>query len=181
MVVKAVVACSLAVGLAFGAVSAPATPAKAQQNLTGRILVEVCLPYATRGKSFEKAIAAARELRFRRPANERGQPLEEFASEVNLVSHDGTWRLRLEEGTIEDGEAQVYTVTCALSSTRAGARELADLGRRAFGDDRYWNTDESAPRQWDRRTRNPDEYRLEVRVVEEDGARPALTIRGLYY
>lgn len=178
---KAVVACSLIAGLALGASAIPAGPASAQQNLTGRVLVDVCLPYANRRQSFEKSIRAARALRFRRPAAERDVPLEEFASEVNLISQDGAWRLRLEEGTIEIGETQVYTVTCALSSSRASARELADLGRRAFGNERYWSTDQSAPNQWDRRTANPDDFRLEVRVVEEDGARPALTIRGLYY
>lgn len=161
--------------------SAPATPAQAQQNLTGHILTQVCLPYANRSQSFERSIRAARDLKFRRPATERSQPLEEFASEVDLISQDGSWRLHLEEGTVEIGEAEVYAVTCALSSTRASARELADLGRRAFRNERYWTTDQTAPNQWDRRTRNPDEYRLEIRVLEENGARPALTVRGLYF
>jgi hypothetical protein len=161
--------------------SAPATPAAAQQNLTNRVLVDVCLPYANRAQSFEKTIRAARELRFRRPADERGVPLEEFASEVKLVSLDGTWRLHIEEGTVEIGDAEVYAVTCALSSTRASARELADLGRRAFRNERYWTTDQTAPNQWDRRVRNPDERRLEIRIIEEHGERPALSIRGLYF
>lgn len=160
--------------------SAPAAPAVAQANLTGIVLAQVCLPYANRSKSFERAIRTARELNFRRPAEDRSKPLDEFASEIDLVSADGTWRVRLEEGTVAVGEAEVYAVTCSLSSTRASARELADLGRRAFHNERYWSTDQTAPNQWDRRTRNPDEHRLEVRVIE-DGARPALAIRGLYF
>lgn len=178
---KAVLASSLAAGLIFGMVTAPATPAMAQQHLTAQILTDVCLPYANRAKSFEKAIRAARDLEFRRPANERGQALDEYASEVNLVSRDGTWRVRLEEGSVAVGEVEVYAVTCTLSSTRASARELAELGRRAFRNEQYWTTDQTAPNQWDRRVRNPDERRLEVRVVEDNGQRPALTIRGLYF
>lgn len=179
--VKVHLASSLIAGLLISFGSAVATPAAAQTNLTGRVLAEICLPYANRAQSFEKSIRAARDLRFRRPADERGVPLDEWASEVDLVSRDGTWRLHLEEGTIEFGDGEVYAVTCALSSTRASANELADLGRRAFRNERYWNTDQASPRQWDRRSANPDEYRLEVRVIEEPGERPALTIRGLYF
>lgn len=178
---KAVLASSLAAGLIFGMVAAPAAPAMAQQHLTAQVLTDVCLPYANRSKSFEKAIRSARDLQFRRPANERGQVLEEYASEVNLVSRDGTWRVRLEEGSVAVGDTEVYAVTCTLSSTRASARELAELGRRAFRNEQYWTTDQTAPNQWDRRVRNPDERRLEVRVVEDNGQRPALTIRGLYF
>lgn len=178
---QVVLTSSLIAGLVLGMASAPASPATAQQNLTGMVLAQVCLPYANRSKSFERAIRTARELDFRRPAEDRATPLDEFASEVELVSADGTWRVRLEEGTVEIGETEVYAVTCSLSSTRASARELADLGRRAFRNERYWTTDQTAPNQWDRRTRNPDEYRLEVRVVEEGGVRPALAIRGLYF
>ncbi|RYJ00949.1 MAG: hypothetical protein EON47_12300 [Acetobacteraceae bacterium] len=168
-------------GLFIGATVAPATPASAQDNITGRVVAEICLPYASRALSFEKAIRAARDMKFRRPADERGQPLEEYASEVNLVSRDGAWRIRLEEGTDENDERTPYYVSCALSSTRASATELADLGRRAFRDDRYWTMDETTPRVWDRRERRPEERRLEARVVEANGQRPALTIRGLYY
>lgn len=178
---KAVLASSLVAGLILGMTAAPATPAVAQQHLTAQILDDVCLPYANRSKSFEKAIRAARDLQFRRPANERGQVLEEYASEINLVSQDGAWRVRLEEGSVPVGDVEAYAVTCTLSSTRASARELADLGRRAFRNEQYWTTDQTAPNQWDRRVRNPDERRLEVRVVEDNGQRPALTIRGLYF
>lgn len=161
--------------------SAPATSVAAQDNnLPGRVLADICLPYANRAQTFEKAISAARNMRFRRPVGDNA-PLEEWASEINLVSFDGTWRLHLEEGTIEVGDGEAYAVTCALSSTRASATELADLGRRAFRNERYWTTDESAPRQWERRTARPEERRLDVRVVEENGQRPALTIRGLYF
>jgi hypothetical protein len=179
--VKAFVVSGLVAGLLVSMSSAIATPAAAQENLTGRVLAEICLPYANRAQSFEKSIRAARDLKFRRPADERGTPLDEWASEVDLVSRDGTWRLHLEEGTVEFGDTEVYAVTCALSSTRASANELADLGRRAFRNERYWSTDQASPRQWDRRSANPDEYRLEVRVIEDQGSRPALTIRGLYF
>ncbi len=178
---KAFVVSGLVAGLLVSMSSAIATPAAAQENLTGRVLAEICLPYANRAQSFEKSIRAARDLKFRRPADERGTPLDEWASEVDLVSRDGTWRLHLEEGTVEFGDTEVYAVTCALSSTRASANELADLGRRAFRNERYWSTDQASPRQWDRRSANPDEYRLEVRVIEDQGSRPALTIRGLYF
>lgn len=178
---KVFVSTSLLAGLIISMGSVAATPAAAQANLTGRVLSEICLPYANRAQSFEKSIRAARDLKFRRPADERGIPLDEWASEVDMVSRDGTWRLRIEEGTVEIGDGEAYAVTCALSSTRASARELADLGRRAFRNERYWSTDQTAPNQWDRRTAHPDEYRLEVRVIEEEGQRPALTIRGLYF
>lgn len=178
---KAVVASGLAAGLILGMAAAPATPAMAQQHLTAQVLTDVCLPYTNRSKSFEKALRAARDLHFRRPANERGEVVEEYASEMNLVSRDGTWRVRLEEGTVSVGDTDAYALTCTLSSTRASARELAELGRRAFHNERYWTTDQTAPNQWDRLVRNPDERRLEVRVVEENGERPALTIRGIYF
>ena len=168
-------------GLLISAASLPATPVAAQENLTGRVLAEICLPYANRAQSFEKAIRTAREMKFRRPANQRDMPLDEYASEIDLVSRDGTWRIRLEEGTVELGDSEVYAVSCSLSSTRASANELADLGRRAFRNERYWSTDQTAPNQWDRRGANSDERRLEVRVIEENGERPSLTIRGLYF
>ena len=176
IVVKSVIVASLASSLLLGMVPAPAL---AQDPLTARVLVDVCLPYAQRAKSFERAIRAARDLRFRRPHDDRA-PLEEWASEVEMVSPDGTWRLRLEEGSEEIGDAQAYAVSCSLSSTRTSARQLGNLGRRAFGDERYWAT-ESDMREWSRLTSRPDEYRLEVRVAEEDGERPRLIIRGLYF
>ncbi|WP_420480210.1 hypothetical protein [Brevundimonas sp. FT23028] len=176
------VASSLALaGLFLGAGLAPADPALAQTNLTGRALAEVCLPYANRTRSFERAIRAARDLDFRRPADQRGQPIEEYASEIELVSRDGVWRIRLEEGSIEHGDTEVYAVSCSLSSTRASATELGALGRRAFNNDRYWSTEEGAPRQWERLGRNPEERRLQVEVLNSPGERPALRIRGLYF
>lgn len=178
---KAFVASGLVMGLIIGAASAPAVPATAEENLTGRVVADICLPYASRALSFEKAIRAARDLKFRRPYAERDAPLEEYASEVNLISNDGSWRIRLEEGTNEDDARSPYYLSCALSSTRASANELADLGRRAFRDDRYWTTEEATPRLWLRRERHPEERRLDARVVEQAGERPALTIRGQYY
>lgn len=178
---KTTVASSLALGLFISAASIPALPAAAQDNLTGRVLTEICLPYANRAQSFEKAIRAARDLRFRRPAEDRNTPLEEYASEVELISRDGAWRIRLEEGSIEYGDSEAYALSCSLSSNRASATELANLGRRAFRDERYWANDNENDRQWERRGRNPDERRLDVRVVESEGSRPALVIRGIYF
>lgn len=174
---KSLVAFSLVAGLAL--IAAPA-PVAAQDVLTARILVDVCLPYANRQQSFEKAIRAARDLRFRRPVDDQA-PLDEWASEVEMVSRDGTWRLRLEEGSVQVGERDAYTVTCSLSSSRASARELSDLGRRAFRNERYWMSDDGELRAWDRRTSNPDARQLQVRVVEEPGVRPALSIQGIYF
>lgn len=178
---KTLVASSLATGLFMGAVLAPATPAAAQANLTAQVLTDICMPYTNRSLSFERSIRAARDLKFRRPASERDQPLEEYASDVNLVSRDGNWRLRLEEGSIEYGDREVYAVSCLLSSPRVSANELTSMGRRAFSNERYWSTDQSTPRQWERRGRDPEERRLEVEVIEEPGQRPALRIRGLYF
>ncbi len=169
------------VGLFLGASLTPATPALAQANLTGRALVDVCLPYANRTLSFERAIRAARDLEFRRPADQRSEPIEEYASEIDLVSRDGRWRIRLEEGSVEYGDSEVYAVTCSLSSINASANTLGDLGRRAFNNESYWSTEDGAPRQWERLGRNPEERRLQVEVVETPGERPALRIRGLYF
>lgn len=173
---KSVVASSLVAGLFLFA--APA-PANAQDVLTARVLIDVCLPYASRSKSFEKAIRSARDLEFRRPHGDQA-PLDEWASEIEMVSRDGVWRLRIEEGSVEIGETQAYAVTCSISSGRASARELGNLGRRAFGNERFWSEDDSL-RQWDRRTSRPEEHRMEVRVTEEPGERPVLSIRGLYF
>ena len=177
---KALVACSLVVGLSL---VAPPTAMAQDTPFTARVLTEVCLPYANRQQSFEKAIRNARDLHFRRPVNDQA-PLDEWASEINLVSQDGVWRLRLEENTIDlDEERQAYAVSCSLSSSRASARELADFGRRAFRNDHYWDIPEGDAREWRRRTRDPDLYQLNVRVTEgagEDG-RPVLLIQGLYF
>lgn len=178
--VKAFVASGLVMGLFIGAASVPASTASAQENLTGRVVADICLPYATRALSFEKAMRVARDLKFRRPYAERGEVMEEYASEVNLISNDGAWRIRLEEGTNEDDARTPYYLSCALSSTRASANELAALGRRAFRDD-HWTTDASAPRTWVLRERRPSERRVDARVTEQPGERPALTIRGQYY
>lgn len=175
MTVKTVLVAGLIAGLSLFAL-----PAVAQDLLAARVLTDVCLPYAGRSQSFEKSIRAARELDFRRPVGATGR-LEEWASEVDLVSDDGAWMLRIEEKTVEDGETAVYTVGCTLSSRRASARDLADLGRRAFRDERYWTTTPDNPWRWNRRTANPEEYGLAVEVSERPGDRPAMTINGFYY
>ena len=170
---KVLVVCGL-----LASVCAPALPAVAQEPFVVRALADVCLPYAGRSRSFEKAIQVARELEFRRPIGDSA-PLDEFASEVELVSKDGIWRLTLEEGTREEGDRAPYAVACTLSSRRASARELAQLGRRAFGNPERWTA--TGADRWDRRTRRPDETRMVVEVTERAEDRPAMTITGLYY
>jgi hypothetical protein len=156
------------------------TPAVAQELLVARMLTDVCLPYATRAQSFEKSIQAARSIGFRRPAGNTA-PLEDWASEIDLVSHDGNWRIRIEEGTLEQGDGSVYAASCTMSSRHASARELADLGRRAFGDPLRWSFSAENPRSWERRTPRPEERRLSVEVAEPAEQLPTMTITGYYF
>lgn len=175
---KSILASSLAASLLLAATPAPGSTA--DDRLTARVVVDVCLPYAQRSKSFEKAVQAARDLDFRRLVGDQA-PLDEWASEVDLVSRDGVWRLRLEEGTVDHGDGQAYATACSLSSRRASANELTGLGRRAFGDPRRWDAEGEDARTWSRRVSRPDEYRIEARVTDEAGQRPTLVIRGLYF
>lgn len=175
MSVKSVVFCRLIGGLLF-----IAAPVAAQEAVPAGLLTEVCLPYANRAQSFEKSIRAARELEFRRPVNDTA-PLEEWASEITLVSKDGVWRVDIEEGTVEHGDRSAYETSCTISSSRASARELADLGRRAFRDRTYWTTPPDNAWRWDRRSAEPEEYGLAVEVAEQPGERPTMTVRGSYY
>ena len=178
---QSILASSLAASLLVAAPPAPASPASpADDYLTARVLVDVCLPYAQRSRSFEKAIAAARELDFRRPVGDQA-PLDEWASEVTLVSRDGVWRLRLEEGSVDDGDRQAYGMSCSLSSRRASANQLTWLGRRAFNDPRRWSLEGEDARTWRRLVSHPDEYRLEAQVTDQAGELPALVIRGFYF
>lgn len=145
-----------------------------------RMLTQVCLPYATRAQSFEKSIRAARDLDFRRPTGSSA-PLDDWASEIDLISDDGNWRLRIEEGSVEQGDSSVYAASCTISSRHASVRELAELGRRAFGDPARWSSASDNPRRWDRRTPRPEEYRLAVEVAEPVQKLPTMTITGFYY
>lgn len=172
---KSVVVCSLIGGLLFFA-----APVAAQEFVPIGLLTEVCLPYANRARTFERSIRAARDLEFRRPVNDTA-PLDEWASEITLVSKDGVWRVKIEEGTVERGGRAAYEASCTISSSRASARELADLGRRAFRDRAYWTTPPDNAWRWDRRSSAPEEYGLAVEVAEEAGARPTMTVRGSYY
>ena len=172
---KPVVFCSLALGLL-----SVSTPLAAQDAVPAGLLTEVCLPYANRAQTFERSIRAARELEFRRPVNDTA-PLDEWASEITMVSNDGVWRVRIEEGSVERDARQAYEVSCVISSSRASARELADLGRRAFRDERYWTSPPDNAWRWDRRSAYPDEYGLAVEVREQAGERPTMTVRGSYY
>lgn len=173
MKLKLFVACGLAASFCL-----TAAPVAAQDVLVARALTEVCLPYAGRARSFEKAIRAARELEFRRPVGSN-EPLEDWSSEIDLVSNDGVWFLRIEEGSREVDGNEVYAVTCTLSSRRASTRELTQFARRAFGDERRWTP--ATPQRWDRRTPRPQEHRMVVEVADRDTDRPAMMITGYYY
>lgn len=155
-------------------------PAVAQELLVARMLTEVCLPYATRAQSFEKSVRAARDLEFRRPAGSAA-PLDDWASEIDLISKDGEWRIRIEEGTLEQGDSAVYAASCTISARHASVRELADLGRRAFGDPARWSTSPDNRMRWERRTPRPDEYRLSVEVAAPAEQRPTMKITGFYF
>jgi hypothetical protein len=156
------------------------TPAFAQELLVVRTLTEVCLPYATRAQSFEKSIRAARDLGYRRPIGSDA-PLDDWASEIDLISNDGNWRIHIEEGTLEEGDSSVYAASCTMSSRHASARELTDLGRRAFSDPLRWSFSPDNPRRWERRTPRPDERRLSAEVAESADQLPTLTITGSYF
>ena len=177
LVVKSVALAALA---AVVAVSSAPAPAAAQDIFAGFVVARVCLPYASRAKSFENAIRAARDLEFRRPAGDNA-PLEDWASEVELVSKDGRWRLRIEEGTVSEGDVEVYSVTCGVSSNQASARELARVAGLIVGDNPRWSRPPDTPWRWDRRTSRPDEVAIRIDVTEAPGERPVLAARGLYY
>jgi len=166
-------------GLVAGLALVP-LPAAAQDQFVAQVLTEVCLPYVNRARSFEKAIRAARDLDFRRPVADRA-PLEDWASEVDLISQDGVWRVRLEEGSVEHEGVQAYRVTCSISSRRASGRSLADFGRRAFRNEDYWDRGPENPWRWDRRHSRPDEYSLFVEVADRAGVGGAMVVTGAYF
>jgi hypothetical protein len=176
-VVKSVALSVLAAVLAVA--SAPA-PADAQENLAGLVLARVCLPYASRAKSFEGAMRAARDMEFRRPSSDRAR-LEDWASEVEMISKDGRWRLRIEEGTIEENGVEAYAVTCGIWSNMAGSRQLGRLARLVVGRNPRWSQSPDALWRWDRRTARPEEYAIRIEVTQAQGRPAVLSARGLYY
>jgi hypothetical protein len=176
-VLKSVVIPVLAAALA---VTAAPAPALANDMFAGFVVARVCLPYASRAKTFEGAMRAARDMEFRRPANDRA-PLEDWASEVEMISKDGRWRLRIEEGTVEHGDSEAYTVSCGISSTHASGWELSRVARRMVGRSPLWFQPDDSPWRWDRRTARSNEYALRIDVTEVPGERPVLAARGIYY
>lgn len=166
--------------LAVAIATASSAPAVANDLFAGFVVARVCLPYATRARTFEGAMRSAREMEFRRPAGDRA-PLEEWASEVEMVSKDGRWRLRLEEGMVEEDGVEVYAVTCGVSSHLASSRELGQVARMVVGRNENWAQNPDTPWRWDRRTARPGEYTLRLDVTEVAGERPVLTARGHYY
>lgn len=164
LVAAAAIACSFA----------GASRAQAQDVDVAQVLSRVCVPYANRSASFERAIRHAEDLRFGRPPN--SPPLEEYSSEVDMVSRDGIWRMRLEEGTVTRGDRDVYAVTCSLSSTRASARELETLIDRALGGNARWTRGQQS--RWERLY--SDDTSMVIDVQEIEGQRPALSVTGVY-
>ena len=155
----------------------PPRTAQAQDPALIHALAQVCLPYAQRSHSFEKAIQVARYAGFRRPVGDTAR-LEDFASTVEMVSRDGVWRLKLEEGSRDFEGREVYAAECRLSSRRSGIRELSNIARRAFRNPQRWSRPDE--RRWDRRTPRPEENKLIVRVIGGEGAPPEMIITGYY-
>jgi len=161
-------------------VSVGPAPARAQDIYAGLVVARVCLPYASRAKTFEAAIRAARDMQFRRPTAATA-PADEWATEIELVSHDGRWRLRIEEGTVTEGDRDVYAVTCGVSSSQSSARELGQVAELMLKGNPLWSQPEGAPWRWDRRTPAPDQYAIRIDVTGEPGQNPVLAARGSYY
>jgi hypothetical protein len=155
-------------------------PAVAQDIFAGFVVARICLPYASRAKTFEGTIRAARDMEFRRPAGDRA-PLEEWASEVELISKDGRWRLRIEEGSVEQDGVEVYAVTCGVSSRQSSSRELGQVARQMVGRSPLWTQQPDTPWRWDRRTVRSQEYALRIDVTETPGEQPVLAARGFYF
>lgn len=176
-VVRSVALVLLAAALATAPLPAPA---RAQDIFAGFVMARICLPYASRAKTFEGAIRAARDMEFRRPTGDR-RPLEEWASEVELVSKDGRWRLRIEEGTVTVGDTEAYQVVCGVSSRNSSARELGEVARLVVRGSPLWTQAADEPWRWDRRTNRPDEFALRIDVTQAADARPVLAARGSYY
>ena len=178
VVLKSVASATVAAVLIVA--SAPA-PAQAQDIFAGFVVSRVCLPYASRAKTFESAIRAARDMNFRRPIAATEQPVDEWATEIELVSQDGRWRLHIEEGTVTEGERDVYRVTCEVSSNQASARELGQVAQLMLRGNPQWSPPAATPLRWDRITRNPNDYALRIDVTEEPGQNAVLAARGFYY
>lgn len=177
VVLKSVATAGLAAVLMIA--SAPA-PARAQDIFAGFVVARVCLPYASRAKTFEAAIRAARDMEFRHSAGGR-TAVDEWATAIELVSKDGRWRLRIEEGTVTENGVDVYSVTCGISSNQASGRELGQVARLIVRGNPLWSQPEGSPWRWDRRTPHPDEYALRIDVTEEPGQRAVLAARGSYF
>jgi hypothetical protein len=177
VVLKSVATAGLAAVLMIA--SAPA-PARAQDIFAGFVVARVCLPYASRAKTFEAAIRAARDMEFRHSAGGR-TAVDEWETAIELVSKDGRWRLRIEEGTVTENGVDVYSVTCGISSNQASGRELGQVARLIVRGNPLWSQPEGSPWRWDRRTPHPDEYALRIDVTEEPGQRAVLAARGSYF
>lgn len=164
----------LVAGIAAALLSAQ--PVHAQTVDPAAVLNRVCLPYAGRSASFERTMRNARDLRFGQPAG--SPPLDDYASEVELTSNDGVWRIRLEERTVTRGDRDAYALTCSLSSERASATDLGRLIDGVLSSNPRWTAGSGGVR-WQRQSSDDDLTVAEVR--EQDGQRPVLDVTGLYF
>lgn len=164
----------LVAGIVAALLSAP--PAQAQTVDPAVVLNRVCLPYAGRSASFERAMRVAQDLRFGRPAG--SPPLDDYASEVELTSRDGVWRIRLQERAVTRGDRDAYALTCALSSERASATDLGRLIDGVVNGNARWTAGGNGVR-WQRH--GGDDALTEVVVKEAEGQRPVLDVTGLYF
>lgn len=138
-----------------------------------QVMSRVCIPYAGRSATFERAIAHAEALGFRLPLN--ALPLEEYASEVELVSREG-WRVKLSEGTETQDDQDVYVVTCTLSSVRASAQDLKASIDQALSRNPRWTRGDTV--LWERLY--SDNTRIVIDLVEDAGEQPKLTTTAIY-
>lgn len=162
------------------AVASTPPPVHAQDLFPAFVMSRVCLPYASRTRTFESAIRVAREMEFRRPTGDNRR-LDDWATEIEMVSRDGRWRLRIEEGPVTEDGVETYSARCGLSSNNASARELQRVARRILGNSPLWSQPEGEPGRWDRRTASRSHYALRIDVTETPGQRPVLAARGFYY
>ncbi|WP_449500487.1 hypothetical protein [Brevundimonas sp.] len=149
--------------------------ARAQDAVATRVLAKVCLPYTTRSTSLEEAVEAARELDFRRP-NANARPLDPWASEAEMVSWDGSFRLVLSEGQVDDD----YSLDCVLSSRRASVGAFALTIDELLGNRRGWAPSDPQRRLWKRATQHADDPVISAVAGQGDDGRPALSVNGTY-
>lgn len=166
-------------GLAAALALVPTTPATSQDIFGGFVLARVCLPYAGRVQSFEATLRAARDMEFRHSTGV--VPIDDWASEIELVSKDGAWWVTFGENTVMDGEREIYAVSCSIRSKRASARELSVVASMVLRRNENWTSSDPEARRWTRRITRPDAISLNVEVEDTGDGRPTLSATGSYH